>query len=167
MSMVIGDLGMASGASVLEKFPRRSTNFAILVSASWKHPRTSKLNDTFKLNLKFSSFQNIHNISHFYLWEFARKNFQSIIEWQILSETDSEMTFSWLLLSAQLFQMMAKKSFYQHWERWAKTSHISSPIKGAFYQDKKSFTKSVELFWWISPPLVENIGLSLSIDCEL
>ena len=87
---------------------RRSINFAILVSASWKHPRMSKLNDTFKLNLKFSSFQNIHNISHFYLWEFARKNFQSIIEWQILSETDSEMTFSWLLLSAQLFQIIVR-----------------------------------------------------------
>ena len=126
-------MGLWQNEKRIREDRRRSINSAILVSASWKHPRMSKLNDTFKLNLKFSSFQNIHNISHFCLWEFARKNFQSIIEWQILSETDSEMTFSWLLLSAQLFQMMAKKSFYQHWGRWAKTSHISSPIKGAFF----------------------------------
>ena len=101
-------MGLWQNEKRIREDRRRSINSAILVSASWKHPRMSKLNDTFKLNLKISSFQNIHNISHFCLWEFARKNFQSIIEWQILSETDSEMTFSWLLLSAQLFQIKVK-----------------------------------------------------------
>ena len=70
-----------------------------------------------------------------------------------LIETDSKMTFSWLLLSARLFQMMAKKSFYLDTRLGAKTQHTSQPIKvrwGTFYHGKKYFSKSVKMVdWWL------------------
>ena len=84
----------------------------------------------------------------------------------LIFETDSKMTFSWLLLSAQLFQMMAKKCFYQHWGGGAKTSHISSQLKVflCFIRTRNLLQNPLNCFWKISRLVVHNIVPSLSID---